>query len=90
MCKELTNRFSGADLAVQGRSVQSPVEVSVDAQVDGKPLSLRYVLFGYQWRLDKNGRLAELLSRPSPLSAGPSTSGSARKPQVERALDVAG
>jgi hypothetical protein len=80
LCKQLAERFPNADLAVEGRSIRSPTEVSVGARVDGKPVSLRYLLLGYQWRPEKSGRLAEVLFRQSPFAPGPSMSNGARKP----------
>jgi hypothetical protein len=32
--------------------IHSPTAVSVEASVDGKPISLSYVLAGFRWRLD--------------------------------------
>ncbi len=55
VCKELELRFPNAALAVEGRSIHSPTEVSVDGSVDGRPVSLRYELSGYTWRLDQTG-----------------------------------
>jgi hypothetical protein len=55
VCGQLEDRFAGADLAVEGRSIHSPTEVSVAASVDGKPVSLRYELSGFTWRLDETG-----------------------------------
>lgn len=53
VCKELALRFPDAALAVEGRAIHSPTTVSVVASVDGKPVSLRYGLSGYSWRLDE-------------------------------------
>ena len=51
VCNELEHRFPGAVLAIQGRSIHSPTEVSVAATVDGRPMGLRYRLTGADWRL---------------------------------------
>lgn len=51
VCDQLEGRFAGGDLAVEGRSIQSPTEVTVFASVDGNPMRMRYELFGYTWRL---------------------------------------
>jgi hypothetical protein len=61
VCAGLERRFPGANLAVEGRSIHSPTEVSVDVSVDGRPLALSYTLSGYSWRLDDTGaRVADL------------------------------
>jgi hypothetical protein len=55
VCEALALRFPDAAMAVEDRSIRSPTAVSVDASVDGKPISLPYVLSGYTWRLDEPG-----------------------------------
>jgi hypothetical protein len=55
VCGQLEDRFAGAELAVEGRSIHSPTAVSVVASVDGRPVLLRYELSGYTWRLDETG-----------------------------------
>jgi hypothetical protein len=52
VCGELERRFPGAALAVEGRSIQSPTEVSVITSVDGTPVVMNYELVGYSWRMD--------------------------------------
>lgn len=44
VCNELGHRFPRAVLAIQGRSIHSPTEVSVTATVDGRHMGLRYRL----------------------------------------------
>ena len=51
VCGQLEGRFAGADLAVEGRSIDSPTEVSVLTSVDGTPMRMHYALTGYTWRL---------------------------------------
>lgn len=52
VCQALSLRFPEAELAVENRAIHSPNAVSVEALVNGKPISLSYVLSGYAWRLD--------------------------------------
>ncbi len=51
VCGQLENRFAGAELTVEGRSIHSPTEVSVLTSVDGMPVRMHYALTGYTWRL---------------------------------------
>ncbi len=51
VCDQLEDRFAGAELAVEGRSILSPTQVSVLASVDGRPLQMHYTLIGYTWDL---------------------------------------
>lgn len=51
VCDQLGERFTGAELAVEGRSIQSPTQVSVLASVEGTQLRMRYELIGYAWQL---------------------------------------
>ncbi|MCG6862232.1 MAG: hypothetical protein LJE70_13300 [Chromatiaceae bacterium] len=53
VCNRLGSQLPGASLVIEGRSIHSPTEVSVVASVNGTPVSLRYELFGYTWRLDE-------------------------------------
>ena len=46
-----TKEFPGAVLAIQGRSIHSPAEVSVAATVDGRHMKLRYRLTAADWGL---------------------------------------
>ena len=55
VCGQLESRFTGAELAVEGRSIHSPTEVTVLTTVDGKPVPMRYDLIGYTWRLGAVG-----------------------------------
>jgi len=64
VCKSLEGRYTGAALTVEGRAVHSPTEVSVMASVDGRPVSMRYELSGYTWRLDQTG--PRVANAPSP------------------------
>jgi hypothetical protein len=64
VCNALESRFPGAALAVEGRAIHSPTEVTVTASVDGDPVSLRYELTGYTWRLD--GSDARVATVPTP------------------------
>ena len=52
VCDQLEGRFAGAVLAVEGRSIHSPTEVSVHTSVDGTPVRMRYELTGYTWHLN--------------------------------------
>jgi hypothetical protein len=51
VCRQLESHFAGAKLAVQGRAIHSPTEVSVLTSVDGTPVRMGYELTGYTWRL---------------------------------------
>ena len=55
VCQELAQRFPGAALAVEGRSIHSPTEVRVTASVDGRPILLDYRLAGIEWIVDESG-----------------------------------
>ena len=48
---EQEHQSPGAVLAIEGRSIHSPTEVSVAATVDGRHMGLRYRLTGADWRL---------------------------------------
>ena len=50
VCQELEQRFPGSTLAVDGRTIQSPDQVSVQASVNSEPVTLRYSLDGFAWR----------------------------------------
>jgi hypothetical protein len=52
VCQALSRRFPEAKLAVENRLIHSPTAVTVEASVNGKPISMSYVLAGYAWRLD--------------------------------------
>ena len=76
VCQELTQRFPGATLAVEGRSIHSPTEVRVTASVDGRPILLGYRLAGVEWVADEAGsRSADTASsrsdRPRRMSLPP-------------------
>jgi hypothetical protein len=64
VCGELERLYPGATLAVENRTIHSPTEVSVVAAVDGAPISLRYHLSGYRWRLDAAGTPISYVPRP--------------------------
>ena len=51
VCGQLERRFSGTKLAVDGRAIHLPTQVSVRASVDGTPVRMGYELTGYTWRL---------------------------------------
>jgi len=51
VCRQLESHFAGAKLAVQGRAIHSPTDVSVLTSVDGTPVRMGYELTGYTWRL---------------------------------------
>jgi hypothetical protein len=71
VCQELTQRYPGAALAVDGRSIHSPTEVGVTASVDGRPILLAYRLTGFTWSLDDAGNhAADAAARPTRLSLG--------------------
>jgi hypothetical protein len=53
VCNALERRFPKAASAVEGRAIHSPTAVSVAVTVDGEPMTLRYGLSGYAWRLDE-------------------------------------
>ena len=55
VCTQLERQFPGATLAVDGRSIHSPTDVSVAASVNGKPIKLHYELLGFSWRPHKAG-----------------------------------
>ncbi|NEX23116.1 hypothetical protein G3480_22925 [Thiorhodococcus mannitoliphagus] len=65
VCEALARRFPEAAIAIEDRSIRSPTAVSVDASVDGKPISLTYVLSGYSWQLDEPGaRIVDVPTTP--------------------------
>jgi hypothetical protein len=53
VCRELERRFPGAALAVEGRAIHSPTEVTAIASADGVPVLVRYELHGHAWRADE-------------------------------------
>ncbi len=69
VCQELTRRFPGAALAVEGRSIHSPTKVSVTASVDGRPILLDYILTGLNWDANETG--SRSADTASSLSDGP-------------------
>ena len=58
VCSDLESRFPDADLVVTGREVLSATQVAVTASVNRGPVSLRYRLDGYSWRLEHDGTQA--------------------------------
>jgi hypothetical protein len=58
VCSDLESRFPDAELVVTGREVLSTTEVAVTASVNRGPVSLRYRLDGYSWRLEHDGTQA--------------------------------
>jgi hypothetical protein len=64
VCKELDRRFPNAALAVETRSLQSPIQVTVLVSVDGAPLQMHYDLNGYSWKLDESRFLAAVAQIP--------------------------
>jgi hypothetical protein len=71
VCRELTQRFPGTALAVEGRSIHSPTEVRVTASVDGRPILLAYRLTGFTWSVDNIGNGAvDAAVQPTRLSLG--------------------
>jgi hypothetical protein len=66
VCNELGRQFPGATLAVEGRSIHSPTEVTVTASVNGRPIRLGYTLAGFTWGLhDAGARTADATASPS-------------------------
>lgn len=60
VCHMLQRLYPGAALREEGRAIHSPTAVSVHASVDGRPISVSYLLSGYSWRLERNdARLAD-------------------------------
>lgn len=55
VCQELEQRFAGAALAVEGRLIHSPTEVTVTASADGQPILLGYRLTGFTWHVHDIG-----------------------------------
>jgi hypothetical protein len=49
VCRELERRFPGSILTVEGRSIHSAQEVSVQASVNSEPVALTYSLDGFAW-----------------------------------------
>ncbi len=71
ICNLLERQFPESALAVRGRSIHSPTEVSVVTSVDGRPVSLRYELSGYTWRLDESrARIREPQAQQANLAIG--------------------
>jgi hypothetical protein len=69
VCSALERQFPRATLAVAGRSIHSPSDVTVLASINGRPVSLRYHLSGYSWELGNNGgRIADVPKPGSNLS----------------------
>jgi len=72
VCQALTQRFPGATLAVEGRSIHSPTEVRVTASVDGRPILLDYRLTGVDWGAESvDSRSADRASSRPDSPAGP-------------------
>lgn len=89
VCQALTQRFPGATLAVEGRSIHSPTEVRVTASVDGRPILLGYRLAGVEWVADESGsRSADTASsrsdRPTPNVAATAPGHAADVSEIER------
>lgn len=55
VCNEFALRYPDAELAVVGRAIHSPTEVSVFGLVDGGEVSFVYRLSGFNWRLEETG-----------------------------------
>jgi hypothetical protein len=55
VCKVLAQHFPSATLAVEGRSIHSPTQVTVAASVDGRPILLSYTLTGFSWNFNDAG-----------------------------------
>ena len=68
VCQELTQRFPGATLAVEGRSIHSPTDVKVSASVDGRPILLAYRLAGFTWSTDCTGGVEDAAPQSGRLS----------------------
>lgn len=89
VCQELTQRFPGATLAVEGRLIHSPTEVRVTASMDGRPILLDYRLAGVEWVADEAGsRSADTASsrsdRPRPNVAATAAKGARDVGEIER------
>lgn len=89
VCQELTQRFPGATLAVEGRSIHSPTEVSVTASVGGRPILLDYRLAGGEWIVDEAGsrsadKASSRFDRPTPNVAATAPGGAADVSEIER------
>lgn len=52
VCNLLEDRFPGARLTVDDRSIHSPTAVTVSASVNGRRVQLDYRLIGLTWALD--------------------------------------
>jgi hypothetical protein len=61
VCRDLESRFPDAELVVAGREILSAARVAVTALVNRGPVSLRYRLDGYAWRLEDDGTEASPL-----------------------------
>jgi len=71
VCQELMQHYPDAALAVDGRSIHSPTEVTVTASVDGRPIRLAYRLTGFTWSIDDTGNgVVEGGPQPARLSLG--------------------
>jgi len=71
VCQELAQRFPGATLAVEGRFIHSPSEVTVSASVDGRPILLAYRVTRFTWKADGIGSGVEHAApQPARLSQG--------------------
>lgn len=55
VCRELENRFPASILVVESRNIHSPEKVSVQASVNGEPVTLRYELVGFAWGPTEGG-----------------------------------
>jgi hypothetical protein len=89
VCQELTQRFPGATLAVEGRSIHSPTEVRVTASVDGRPVMLDYRLAGVIWSVVKAGspsadKESPRSDRPTPNVASTASKGAGDVSEIER------
>jgi len=71
VCQQLMQRHPGTALAVVGRSIRSPSDVSIQVSVDGRPVVLAYRLTGFTWRADDSSSdVAEAGPLPARLSPG--------------------
>ncbi len=64
VCNALESRYPGVALAVEGRAIRSPTEVTVTASVDGRPVALHYQLNGYTWRVDGTDARVATVAKP--------------------------
>lgn len=71
VCQELMQHYPDAAIAVVGRSIHSPTEVTVTASVDGRPILLAYRLTGFTWSVDDTGNgVVDGGPQPARLSLG--------------------